>query len=72
MDEVIVALATPPLKSALAIVRASGEDCLKILEEIYTAKLDLSNDKQVYFGYIKDEEETIDQCVVIVYTKPHG
>ena len=72
MDEVIVALATPPLKSALAIVRASGEDCLKILEEIYTAKLDLSKDKQVYFGYIKDEEETIDQCVVIVYTKPHG
>lgn len=72
MQDTIIALATPPFKSALAIVRASGEDALILLSEVFSTPIDLSKDKNVYYGYIKDEGKIIDQVVVIVYTSPHG
>ena len=39
MFETIVALATPPLKSALAIIRLSGDDCFEIVSKIFTKDL---------------------------------
>lgn len=72
MQDTIIALATPPFKSALAIVRASGEDALILLSEVFSTPIDLSKDKNVYYGYIKDEGKIIDQVVVIVYTSPRG
>ena len=72
MQETIIALATAPFKSALAIVRASGEDALILLSEVFSTTIDLSKDKNVYYGYIKDEDKIIDQVVVITYVAPHG
>ena len=72
MQETIIALATAPFKSALAIVRASGEDALILLSEVFSTTLDLSKDKNVYYGYINDEDKIIDQVVVITYVAPHG
>ena len=38
MHETIVALATPPLKSALAIIRLSGNNCFDVVEKVFTNK----------------------------------
>ena len=39
MFETIVALATPPMRSALAIVRLSGEDCFKVVSNFFSKDL---------------------------------
>ena len=36
MFETIVALATPPMKSALAIIRVSGDDCFQIVSKCFS------------------------------------
>ena len=36
MFETIVALATPPMKSALAIVRVSGDDCFDVVSKCFS------------------------------------
>ena len=57
MFETIVALATPPLKSALAIVRLSGDDCFFIVSKFFTKNLEKVEKNTIFHGYIKDEED---------------
>lgn len=72
MFETIVALATPSLKSALAIIRLSGGDAFNIVNQIFTKDILKNKKRDIYFGYIKDEEKTIDQVVILTYVAPHS
>ena len=72
MFETIVALATPSLKSALAIIRLSGGDAFNIVNQIFTKDIIKNKKRDIHFGYIKDEEKTIDQVVVLTYVAPHS
>ena len=70
MFETIVALATPPLRSALAIVRLSGDDCFFIVSKFFTKDITKVEKNTIYHGFIKDEEELIDEVVLLVYKGP--
>ena len=72
MFETIVALATPPAKSALAIIRVSGEDCFRIVSNVFTKDLKDIKEKGIHFGYIKDGSREIDQVVLLTYVAPHS
>ena len=72
MFETIVALATPPLKSALAIVRLSGADCFEVVSKIFSKKLDVSKEKNIQYGFIVDNKITIDQVILLTYKNPHS
>ncbi|MDY4818980.1 MAG: tRNA uridine-5-carboxymethylaminomethyl(34) synthesis GTPase MnmE [Bacilli bacterium] len=72
MFETIVALATPSLKSALAIIRLSGGDAFNIVNQIFTKDILKNKKRDIHFGYIKDDEKTIDQVVVLTYVAPHS
>ena len=72
MFETIVALATPSLKSALAIIRLSGGDAFNIVNQIFTKDILKNKKRDIHFGYIKDEEKTIDQVVILTYVAPHS
>ena len=72
MFETIVALATPSLKSALAIIRLSGGDAFNIVNQIFTKDILKNKKRDINFGYIKDEEKTIDQVVILTYVAPHS
>ena len=72
MFETIVALATPPAKSALAIIRVSGEDCFRIVSNVFTKDLKDIKEKGIHFGYIKDDSREIDQVVLLTYVAPHS
>ena len=63
MFETIVALATPPVKSALAIIRLSGADCFEIVSKVFTKDLTNISKKEIHYGYIFDEGKQIDQVV---------
>ena len=72
MFETIVALATPSLKSALAIIRLSGGDAFNIVNQIFTKDILKNKKRDIHFGYIKDREKTIDQVVILTYVAPHS
>ena len=72
MFETIVALATPPLKSALAIVRLSGDDCFFIVSKFFTKNLEKVEKNTIFHGYIKDEEDCVDEVVLLAYKGPRS
>ena len=72
MFETIVALATPPTKSALAIIRLSGDDVFKVVSNVFTKDLTNTKDKGIHYGFIKDGEKKIDQVVLLAYVAPHS
>ena len=72
MFETIVALATPPLKSALAIVRLSGDDCFFIVSKFFSKDITKVEKNTIFHGYIKDGEETIDEVVLLAYKGPRS
>ena len=70
MFETIVALATPPLKSALAIIRVSGEDCFSVVSKCFSKDLTKLEKRDVMFGHIYKENQKIDDVVLIAYKGP--
>lgn len=72
MFETIVALATPPAKSALALIRVSGDDCFKIVSKAFTKDLTNVKERGIHYGYIKDGDKKIDQVVLLAYVAPHS
>ena len=72
MNKPIVALATPPLNSALAVIRASGDGVFAIADDIFSKKVSETTSRTAYVGYLKDGERTIDQVVLLAYPSPNS
>lgn len=68
--ETIVALATPPMKSALAIIRVSGDDAFDIVSKIFSKNLKKIDKRTLLFGKIINGKEIIDEVVLAVYKGP--
>lgn len=68
-NDVIVALATPSMESAIAVIRVSGENSLFLLKEIFSNKKEYEGNK-MYYGNIIDEDEILDQVLVATYVAP--
>ncbi len=70
-DEPVYALATPFSPSALAVIRASGDNVLSLFQPYFTGHLDKSG--QVVHGFIRGlDGRMIDEVIVIKYAKGHG
>jgi tRNA modification GTPase len=72
MFETIVALATPPMRSALAIVRLSGEDCFKLVSKFFSSDLNNVITNGIHHGFVLDGKETVDEVVLLTYKGPHS
>ena len=70
MFETIVALATPPLKSALGIVRLSGDDVFDVVSKCFSKDLRDIREKTILYGHIIDNDEKIDDVVLLAYKGP--
>ena len=70
MFETIVALATAPIKSALAIVRLSGDDVFDVVSKCFSKDLRKIVEKTILYGSIIDENEKIDDVVLLAYKGP--
>ena len=70
--ETIVALATPPMKSALAIVRVSGDDCFDIVSKCFSKDIRDIKERTLLVGYIEDKKtnKKIDEVVMAIYKGP--
>ena len=72
MFETIVALATAPIKSALAIIRLSGDDCFFVVDKFFSKELKNITKSTILHGFIKDNEEIVDEVVLLAYKGPHS
>ena len=70
MFETIVALATAPLKSALHIIRVSGDDCFDIVSKCFSKDIRDIKERTLLVGHILDGEKIVDEVVVAIYKGP--
>ena len=72
MFESIVALATPPMKSALAIIRVSGDDCFDIVSKCFSKDIRDIKERTLLVGYIENKKtnKKIDEVVLAIYKGP--
>ena len=70
MYETIVALATAPMKSALSIVRLSGDDVFDVVSKCFSKDLREIKERTILYGSILNEGEKIDEVVLLAYKGP--
>ena len=72
-DDTIVALATVQGVSALAVIRLSGKDAIKITQKAFEGKnLEKQSSHTIHFGTITDGKRTIDEVLVSVFKEPNS
>lgn len=72
IHEPILALATPPFKGALALIRLSGEGVFEITDELFSRRVSGRESRCLLYGDFKDGERLIDQVVLLVYPGPNS
>ena len=76
--DTIAALSTPPGTGAIAVIRISGSDALKICSKIFRKKerniIDISKFEShtAHFGEIAHNNITIDEVILTVFKAPHS
>ena len=70
MFETIVALATAPIKSALSIIRLSGDDVFDVVSKCFSKDLRDIKERTILFGSIVSEGEKIDEVVLLAHKGP--
>ncbi len=74
--DTIAAIATAMSNSGIGIVRVSGEDAFEIIDRIYKGKkgkvLSKEESHTIHYGYIVDENETIDEVLVMLMRGPRS
>lgn len=70
-ESTIVAPATPPGISALAVIRLSGPDSFSIVEKVFTGKSPKSmKGFRAAFGELIEADEIIDEVIITTYRAP--
>lgn len=70
-QDTICALATANGIGAIGIIRVSGERSFEIVNHIFEGKnLEITESHTVHYGFIKDENEVIDEVMVSIFQAP--
>ena len=74
LKDTIVALSTPPGQGAIGVIRLSGPEAIKLVDEVFYGKnLQKVDGHTVHYGKIKDEnDKIIDECVATVFRAPRS
>ena len=71
MEDTIAAISTALGVGAISIIRVSGNDSIKIVNEIFKGKdLTKQNTHTIHYGYIVDKEKIIDEVLVSIMKSP--
>ncbi|MBX2843498.1 MAG: tRNA uridine-5-carboxymethylaminomethyl(34) synthesis GTPase MnmE [Flammeovirgaceae bacterium] len=72
-QDTIIALSTPSGKGAIAVIRLSGEDAIKITNKVFKGK-DLEKQKThtIHFGTLRNEGTIIDEVLVSLFLNPNS
>lgn len=67
MSDTIIALATAPFKSALALIRMSGKDSFEYAKKVFSKPQKIDGSRAMVFGELLKDGEAIDQVVLLLY-----
>ena len=71
--EPIIALATPPGKSAIAVIRLSGKGAIALVNTTFRGKdLTAQPSHTVHLGNIVDQETALDEVLVTIFRAPRS
>ncbi len=71
-DGTIVALATPPGKAGIAVIRLSGTECQAIVNSLFEPLPNAWQARLSYHGFIRSEGRRIDECLVTFFPAPRS
>jgi len=73
LQEPIVALATPPGKSAIAVIRLSGTGVISLVNHIFQGK-DLTQQPShtIHLGTLMDQGQVLDEVLVALFKAPRS
>ncbi|HEY9559179.1 MAG TPA: tRNA uridine-5-carboxymethylaminomethyl(34) synthesis GTPase MnmE [Anseongella sp.] len=72
-NDTIVALATPAGTGAIAVIRLSGPDSIRIVNKVFRGKdLEAQPSHTLHFGTINDGETLIDEVLVSLFIAPRS
>ena len=70
-NDTIIALATPQGVGAIAVIRLSGPDAIKVTNSVFHGKnLENQPSHTIHFGTIRDGERIIDEVLVSIFITP--
>ncbi len=74
ITDTIIALSTPPGAGAIGVIRLSGPDTIKVVDEVFHGRnLTKVEGNTVHFGKILDEnDKMIDECLATVFKAPRS
>lgn len=75
--ETIAAIATAVSNGGISIIRVSGDEAFEVVDNVYRSKsgrqcLKEFESHTIHFGYIVDEENTIDEVLVSIFKAPNS
>ena len=76
--DTIAAIATPVGNSGIGIIRISGQESIRIADEIIRSRSDKCLDlfsvgsHTIHYGYVYDNEEIIDEVLCMIYRSPRS
>ena len=71
-DETIVALATPPGRAGIAVIRLSGSQSADILARVVAPLPEKPKARHSYHGFVHDGAERIDDCLAVLFRAPRS
>lgn len=72
INDTIVALATPNMKSAISLIRVSGPESIAIVNEMFSRDLSKVDANTINYGYIMEDSQKVDEVLVSVFKAPHS
>ena len=70
MNDTIVAISTSLSVGAISIVRLSGDKSIEIVNKFFTKDLTNVDSHTIHYGYIKENNEVLDEVLVSVMKSP--
>lgn len=72
-EDTIVALATPAGTGAIAVIRLSGPDAIRVVNNVFQGKdLEAQPSHTLHFGSIYEDDELIDEVLVSLFIAPRS
>jgi len=73
LKDTIIALSTPPGIGAIAVIRLSGEDAIRITNNVFRGKeLTSQPSHTIHFGTLRDGERIVDEVLVSLFIAPRS
>ena len=69
-NDTIAAISTPLQDGAISIIRISGDDAIAIANKIFDKDLTTKASHTITYGFIKDQDQYIDEVLVSIFRAP--